>query len=58
VVTTTVNGSAVVTTAFGLQVNAAAAQTTGSGSTGGAGRGTVGMGAVVGAAVMGVVGVL
>jgi hypothetical protein len=53
VVTRTVNGSAVVTTAFGLQVAAASAVTTG--STGGVPMVTVGLGGVLGAAVLGVV---
>ena len=49
-VTTTVNGSAVVSTQFGLQVAAASAE-----STGGGGRVAVGLGGVIGVAVLGVV---
>ncbi|KAH4186109.1 hypothetical protein HBH95_083670 [Parastagonospora nodorum] len=49
VVTTTVNGSAVVSTQFGLQVAAASAE-----STGGGARVTIGLGSVVGVVVLGV----
>lgn len=51
VVTTTVNGSAVVSTQFGLQVAAASAE-----STGGGARVTMGLGGVVGAVVLGIAG--
>jgi hypothetical protein len=49
VVTTTINGSAVVSTQFGLQVAAASAE-----STGGVARVTMGLGSVVGVLVLGV----
>jgi hypothetical protein len=49
-VTTTVNGTAAITTAYGLQVEAASVS---GGSTGGGAQVTAGIGAVMGAAILG-----
>lgn len=54
-VTTTINGTAATTTAYGLQVAAASASTTGDASTGAGEKATVKIGAVVGVVLMGVV---